>query len=277
MRILHDFDPFLWQIHGNFGIRWYSIPYLLGFLLAFLMLQGAAGRGDVENLDEDGVYSFLIYLILGVLLGARFFHVFVFEFANYGFDPLAWIAVWRGGMAFHGGLVGAAGATWLFCSRYEVRVYALLDRIALPTAFALGLGRIANFINGEMIGTPYSGAFCVDYSQSRYLADPPEECRHPTQLYEWLKNWLILGVLWVQYRHVKPRPGTIFWTFVTLYGLIRFWLMYLRDEAVVWAGMTLSQVFSALMFVVGVSFLAWIHRDRLQGGAGPAAGAEAAG
>ncbi len=262
-RILHDFDPFLLRIHGSFGIRWYALPYILGFLLAWWLLLRAARRNAVPNLDEDGVYEYLLWLIGGVIFGARFFHVFVFEYSVYGFDPMAWIAIWNGGMAFHGGLVGVPVATWLFARRSGVPIFALLDRLVIPAAFALGLGRIANFVNGEMYGTRWDGPFCVDYTQSRWLRDPPEGCRHPVQLYEFAKEWTVLAVLWLEERYANPRPGALFWTFVAVYGLLRFPLMYLRVEPHVLAGLTLSQLFSGLQAVAGLAALAWIYRDRL--------------
>lgn len=263
IRILHDFDPFLVRIAGDFGIRWYAVPYLLGFLLAWWVFRRAAERGTIEGLDEDGVYEFLIWLILGVLIGARFFHVFVFEYEQYGFDPAAWIAIWNGGMAFHGGLVGVPAATWLFARHKGMPVYAFLDRLVIPAALVLGLGRLANFVNGEMPGTRWTGPLCVDYEHSRYLADPPEGCRHPVQLYEAAKEWVVAGVLWLEVRFMAPRPGVLFWSFVAAYGLLRFPLMYLRVEPRIWAGMSLSQVFSGLQAVAGLAALAWIYRDRL--------------
>ena len=264
IRILHDFDPFLLRISGDIGVRWYAVPYLLGFLLAWWIFRRAAERGAIA-LDEDGVYEYLIWLILGVLIGARSFHVFVFEFEQYGFDPLAWVAIWRGGMAFHGGLVGVAGATWLFARRQGVPVYAFLDRLVIPTAFALGLGRLANFVNGEMPGTPWSGPLCVDYEHSRWIDDPPRGCRHPVQLYEAAKEWTVMTLMWLEERYLDPRPGALFWSFVALYGLLRFPLMYLRVEPRVWAGLSLSQLFSGLQAVIGLAVLAWIYRDRLSG------------
>lgn len=263
IRILHDFDPFLVRIAGDFGIRWYAVPYLLGFLLAWWVFRRAADRGTIEGLDEDGVYEFLIWLILGVLVGARFFHVFVFEYEQYGFDPVAWIAIWNGGMAFHGGLVGVPAATWLFARHKGMPVYAFLDRLVIPAALVLGLGRLANFVNGEMPGTRWTGPLCVDYEHSRYLADPPEGCRHPVQLYEAAKEWVVAGILWLEVRFMAPRPGVLFWSFVAAYGVLRFPLMYLRVEPRVWAGMSLSQVFSGLQAVAGLAALAWIYRDRL--------------
>jgi phosphatidylglycerol---prolipoprotein diacylglyceryl transferase len=256
-RIVHTLDPYLIQIHGAFGIRWYALPYLLGFLLAYLWLTRASRSREVK-LKEEQVGDLVFYLFLGAILGARFFHVFVFEYRHYGFDPLRWIAVWRGGLSFHGGLVGVVAAVALFARRTGVRIYDLTDRLVVPAAIALGFGRIGNFINAEMPGIPYEGAFCVDYSQNPHLARPPEGCRHPTQLYEMAKNWLIAGVLWTGSTRMRLRPGVLTWAFVMLYGIIRFLLMFLRAEERVWAGLTLSQIFSGLMALAGAAMLASI-------------------
>ncbi len=268
LRIIHDFDPILWRIGELFAIRWYSVPYVLGFLLAFLYLRRAVQRDEIPNLDGERVYYLMYYLMAGVIIGARFFHVFVFEYSRYGFDPLSWIAIWRGGQSFHGALLGAVLATILFTRRYKVAFYDLADRVIIITALALALGRIANFINGEMPGTPYEGPFCVDYSQSRFLTDPPEGCRHPTQLYEMAKNFVIFGVLSTWYGYRRPRPGVIFWSFVGLYGFIRFWLMFIRDESSVWMGLTLSQILSALMALLGAAALVWLSRRPARAGNG---------
>jgi phosphatidylglycerol:prolipoprotein diacylglycerol transferase len=121
----------------------------------------------------------------------------------------------------------------------------------IPIAIALGFGRIANFINAEMYGTLYDGPFCVDYSRNSYLRRPPAGCRHPTQLYEMAKNWIIAAVLWALSRRWRPPPGVVFWSFVSLYGFVRFLLMYLRVEERIWLGLTQSQIFSGLMALVG--------------------------
>jgi phosphatidylglycerol---prolipoprotein diacylglyceryl transferase len=258
MRIIHDIDPFLIRLVGDFGVRWYSLPYILGFGLTYLWLSRAIRRRELPTLKPEDLDTFLVYVVVGVLLGARAFHVFVFELGHYGFDPAAWIAVWRGGLSFHGGLVGAIIAIALFTRRHDLSIYDITDRVALPVAIGLGFGRIGNFINGEMPGTPYDGPFCVDYSQSRYLARPPEGCRHPTQLYEMAKNWVIAGILWTLGSRRTLRPGVITWTFIGLYGAIRFGLMFVREESRVWAGLTLSQIFSGLMALLAAAMLARI-------------------
>jgi phosphatidylglycerol---prolipoprotein diacylglyceryl transferase len=257
-RIEHTFDPFLIYFGGGFGIRWYSLAYILGFFLTRWFLVRAARAGEVRNLTEERVDSYAMLGLFAALLGARFFHVFVFEFHRYGFDPAAWIAVWRGGLSFHGGLTGVALATWWFCRRHDIRFYAIADRAVIPIAAALGFGRIANFINAEMYGTLYDGPFCVSYAGNPNLPFPPQGCRHPTQLYQMLKNWAIAGVLWLLLTRWRPPPGVVFWSFITLYGFIRFFLMYIREEERVWMGLTQSQIFSGMMALAGAIAVGWI-------------------
>jgi phosphatidylglycerol---prolipoprotein diacylglyceryl transferase len=256
--IIHNIDPFVFRIGESFGIRWYSLPYMLGMLFTWLSLRKAARTGSIRNLTEEGAETFVFVAILAALVGARFFHVFVFEFDRYGFDPGAWIAVWRGGLAFHGGLVGIVLAVIWFARKHGIGIYRITDGIAMPVALALALGRIANFINAEMYGTPWDGSFCVDYSQNQYMARPPEGCRHPTQLYESAKNFGLAGALLLVRERLRPRPGVLTWAFVGGYGWIRFGLMYLREERTVFMELTLSQVFSGLMGVLGVIMLAWV-------------------
>jgi phosphatidylglycerol---prolipoprotein diacylglyceryl transferase len=257
-RIIHDFDPFLLRIYGEFGIRWYSLPYILGFVLAYMWMSRSVKRGELPGVKHEDLDTFIGYTVAGVLIGARFFHVFVFEFDAYGFDPFRWIAVWRGGLSFHGGLVGAVAAMLLFAHRFDLPIYTLTDRVAVPVAIALGFGRIGNFINAEMYGTLYDGPLCVDYSQNQHLAHTPQGCRHPTQLYQMLKNWSIAGTLWLVATRWRPRPGVITWLFIGMYGLIRFFLMFIREEERVVGALTLSQVFSGLMALAGAVMLARI-------------------
>jgi phosphatidylglycerol---prolipoprotein diacylglyceryl transferase len=264
--ILHNFDPFLLRLGDGFGIRWYSLPYMLGMLFVYLSLRNAVRKRELPNLTEEGAENFALGAILAALLGARFFHVFVFEFDRYGFDPIAWIAVWRGGLAFHGGLAGVLLTVAWFSYRHGIRAYHLTDRIAVPVLLALGLGRIANFINAEMYGTPYDGPFCVDYSQNQYMASPPDGCRHPTQLYESAKNFGLAGVLFLVRERIRPRPGVLTWSFVAAYGWIRFSLMFVREEERVWMDFTLSQIFSGLMGIVGVAMLVVVFMDRSERG-----------
>jgi phosphatidylglycerol:prolipoprotein diacylglycerol transferase len=262
--IIHNIDPFILRLGDGFGIRWYSLPYMLGMLLTYLSLKKAAVRKELPGMTQEGAENFVLVAIMSALVGARFFHVFVFEFSRYGVDPLAWIAVWRGGLAFHGGLLGVILAVIWFSHKHGTGVYRLLDRITVPVAIALAFGRIANFVNAEMYGKPFDGAFCVDYSQNEYMYLPPEGCRHPVQLYESAKNFGLAGLLFAMREQIRPRPGVLTWTFVALYGWIRFGLMYLRVEDTVWRDLTLSQIFSAGMGILGTIMLLVVLSKRIE-------------
>jgi len=258
-RIIHNFDPYFWRISEGVGIRWFALPAVGGILLAFWILRRALARGEVQRLSVGRLDIYMLSLIGGVFIGARAFHVFVFEFASYGLDPLAWIAFWRGGLSTQGGIVGGVLASLLFCRRHGVEFYAISDRLAIVLALALGFSRIGDFINGSGVGTSYEGLLCVDYSQSGFISDRPVGCRHPTQLYEAGKNWLIFGVLLAVRRVSSPPPGVISWAFVFLYGTIRFLLMFLRDEPVLLLGWSASSWLSAGMTLLGGVMLVQLH------------------
>lgn len=152
--------------------------------------------------------------------------------------------------------------------------YAVTDRLVLVLALALGFAKVGDFINGTGVGTPYEGPLCVDYSQSDFISDPPVGCRHPTQLYEAGKNWLIFGVLLAFRRVSSQPPGVISWAFIFLYGMIRFFLMFLRDEPALLLDWSASIWLSAGMTLIGGAMSARLYRSRptLEPGDPPAAG-----
>jgi phosphatidylglycerol:prolipoprotein diacylglycerol transferase len=254
----HNINPFLLRIYGDIGIRWYSLAYVLGFLALYFILRTVARKKSIKNLTEAAIDPLLLYLIIGVVVGARFFHVFVFEPAYYFAHPGQILMIWQGGLSFHGGLVGVAIALWLFSRKYKIKFLELSDLIAIPLGLFLMLGRIANFINGELYGTITNVSWCVDYSKSQFLLYPPEGCRHPTQLYEAGKNLLIFGILYGLYshdiKHKKNKLGTGFYSglFLVLYGILRFFITFLRDEpTVLRTGISEAQFLCLGMIIVG--------------------------
>jgi phosphatidylglycerol:prolipoprotein diacylglycerol transferase len=258
-RIAHSLDPYLWRISESLGIRWFAIPALAGFLLSFLVLRRAVNRGELRRLSARSLEIYILALIAGVFLGARLFHVFLYQFGSFGLDPQAWIAFWRGGLSTQGGIVGGALATWVFCRRSGIAFYEITDRLAVILALALGFSKIGDFINGTGVGTPYEGPLCVDYSQSEFLSDPPVGCRHPTQLYEAVKDWLVFAVLLTLRRISSLPPGVVSWSFVFAYGLGRFPLMFLREESALLLGWSASSWLSGGMTVLGAAMLARLY------------------
>ncbi|MFH1072207.1 MAG: prolipoprotein diacylglyceryl transferase [Nanoarchaeota archaeon] len=253
----HKISPFIVRISHDFGIRWYGLIYVLGFILVYAVLRSLARKNRIKNLTEERVDILILYLIVGDIIGARLFHVFVFEFSYYKGHLLDIFKIWQGGLSFHGALVGTIVVTWYFCRKYRIKFYDIADAIVFPVAIALALGRIANFINSELYGKITSLPWCVDYSQNPYLANPPDGCRHPSQLYESLKNFFIFGILYSFKRMKKEYPsGFFFWLFVTLYGVLRFFITFTRDEPPIFGtGIAEAQWLSLLMAIVGGIFL----------------------
>lgn len=254
----HTLNPVLVQL-GPFAIRWYSLVYIFGFLLAYLVLVQLTKKGKIKNFPREKVDTFVLYLILGVILGARLFEVFFWEPGYYFANPIEIPQIWHGGMSFHGGLVGAVLVGIWFAKKHHIKVYALADVLVIPAALTLGFGRIANFVNAELWGKQSTVSWCVDYSKNPHIPGLPEGCRHPSQLYEALKNFFIFGVLMVLRNKHLPQ-GFLFWVFVTLYGYLRFLTNIWRADAVLLWGMSVGQVMSLIMAILGTIMLSVLWR-----------------
>ncbi len=250
----HNINPVLVQI-GPLAIRYYSLVYVLGFLLAYFLLINFVKQKKITNLSRERVDSYILWLIVGVILGARIFEVLAWQPGYYFANPIEIPQIWHGGMSFHGGLVGAFVVSFFFCRKYRIDVYELGDLLVIPAAITLGFGRIANFINAELLGKPTSILWlCIDYSKNQFIAGLSEGCRHPSQMYEAIKNFFIFGVLMFM-RSMKLPKGFLFWMFVTLYGFLRFTVNFWRDDPVFIFGLSTGQVMSLIMGIIGTIML----------------------
>jgi len=171
---VHKLDPTLLSL-GPLEIRWYGLVYVLGFFLTIWWLQFLRKKGRL-SLDKEEIWDFGFYLMVGVLVGARLFMIF-WNPEIYLFKPWNLLYIWQGGMSFHGGLVGIVVAGWLYCKKKGLNVLKMADLVSAPVMFALALGRMANFINGELVGRPFNGKWCVVFP------DYGDQCRHPSTLY----------------------------------------------------------------------------------------------
>lgn len=187
--------------------------------------------------------------MIGVILGARLVHVLFWEPAYYLANPLEILAIWRGGLAFHGGLVGVIIGVGYFCKKNNVSIAKVADTLTIPAVFALGLGRIANFINGELWGTVTNVEWCVYFPEA-------EGCRHPVQIYSALKRWIIGGILLLLARK-EHKDGFIFWMFVTLFGIGRFFIDFIREDTL-YFGLSMGQIWSLGMVLVGL-YVLWTY------------------
>ena len=249
---------------GPFQIRYYGLFYALGFVIAYFLISYLAKRRQL-SITKDDVSNFLVYEIIGIVAGSRLVYVVFYNLSFYISNPLEIIAVWHGGLSFHGGLIGAIYATYLFCKKYKIEFYEIADIAVIPVALALALGRMGNFINGELYGRLANIPWCVDYSRNQYISNLPSGCRHPSQIYESIKNLAIFSALWF-IKDKKLPKGSMFWSFVTLYGLFRTVTEFFRqpDEQLgfILNYFTMGQLLSFPLFLIGIYMLIKLNKKK---------------
>jgi phosphatidylglycerol:prolipoprotein diacylglycerol transferase len=244
-----QFDPV--AIHlGSFGIHWYGLMYLTGFL-AFLALgkwqisHRGWHRWTVPMLDDA-----LFFGALGVIIGGRLGYVLFYQLDYFIEHPKDILAVWQGGMSFHGGFLGVLAAMWLFSRKYRLSWLKIMDFVAPLVPIGLGAGRMGNFINGELWGRVTNSDYGMVFPRVDNLL------RHPSQLYEFgLEGVLLFLVLWIY--SSKPRAtGTISALFLIGYGSFRFLAEFTREPddylGLLSMGFSMGQWLSLPMIVLGV-------------------------
>lgn len=247
-------DPVLFHF-GPLAVRWYGLMYLLGFVAAFFIISRLAPRRQLP-LDKDSVSDLLFYIVLGVILGGRIGYILFYNFSYFLGHPLQIFAVWQGGMSFHGGLTGVVVATLIYCRRHAIAILPLADILAIAATIGLGLGRIGNFINGELWGRVTNHPWGMVFPGAGPLP------RHPSQLYEALIEGPIIFFLlyWLFAR--KVRNGAVFFSFLIFYGGGRFIVEFFREPdqqiGFLWGGATMGQILCLAMILLGSGGLFWI-------------------
>jgi phosphatidylglycerol:prolipoprotein diacylglycerol transferase len=253
MLVHPQFDPIAIHI-GSFGIHWYGLMYLTAFM-AFLWL----GRWQIANRpwyawSPQMLDDALFYGALGVVLGGRLGYVLFYQPSYYFMHPLEIPAVWRGGMSFHGGFLGVLTVMWLFAKSRKLHFLALMDFVAPLVPLGLGAGRLGNFINGELWGRP------TDLPWGMVFPYVDLQPRHPSQLYEFgLEGIVLFLMLWIYSR--KPRPtGAISGIFLIGYGSFRFLVEFTRQPdsflGLLSLGLSMGQWLSLPMVLVGIWMMA---------------------
>lgn len=258
-----NIDPALFRF-GPFEIRWYGLMYVVGFLAAYLLIPRQK-RAQVLGLDGRGLQDLLFYLAVGLVVGGRFGYVLFYQASNLGEylrHPLEIIAVWHGGMSFHGGLIGAMLAGVLFSQRRKLPFWDLADLTITVVPIGLGLGRLGNFINGELFGRPTDLPWGMVFPGGGPLP------RHPSQLYEaFLEGACLFLFLWGM-RDRPFRPGAMVCLFLGGYGVARFAVEFFREPdpqiGLLWGFLSMGQVLSIAMMLVSSILWAMILRKRVQ-------------
>lgn len=217
---VHDMSPFLGPHWGNFGIRYYGLAYVLGFVIAGWLLHRYARAGR-SRLPAEKVMDLMMAIVLGVMIGGRVGHFILYEPGQLIRSPLSFFRVWEGGMASHGGFAGVIVALFWFARANRIPFLHIGDLVASVASAGLMLGRIANFINGELWGKPTSVSWAVIFPRT----DPEQLARHPSQLYQAaLEGGLLLAYMqWRFWRSdvVRTNPGRLAGEFFIGYALLR--------------------------------------------------------
>lgn len=247
---VHNIDPIFGNI-GGFYLWWYGLSYTFGFVGVFFWLR--RNRATlVMNMNE--VYNLTIFMAIGVLVGGRMIEVIFYEWAYYGSHLWHIPAVWLGGMSTHGILLGAIIGIVLFCKLYQRSFFEIADILAVAGAYIMGVGRIGNFIDGQIVGSVTEVFWGVKFPDA-------EGFRHPVVLYDGVKNLLLIPFL-LMIRRTRPPRGVIVSHFLLWYGFLRIFVDFFREYRTSFYGFPPGQEFNILMTVLGSCLLFWFYRKR---------------
>tara|TARA_B100000427_G_scaffold168502_2_gene140057 strand:+ start:5466 stop:6251 length:786 start_codon:yes stop_codon:yes gene_type:complete len=221
MLVYPNIDPILISI-GPLHIRWYGLAYLAGIILPFIVFKKAYRHHLKMSIDD--ILNYISYLIIGIIIGGRIGYVLFYDFIEFLHAPYLIVAIWKGGMSYHGGAIGSIISTILFAKRYHINKLMLLDLLAIGSTIGIFLGRIANFINGELFGRVTTSPLGMIFPMGGPLP------RHPSQLYEsFAEGFLLFLILWIIRRYLTPKPGILGSIYLILYGSFRFVLEFFRE------------------------------------------------
>ncbi len=251
-------DPVFLSI-GPLQFRWYGLMYILAFVASYFILRAEIRRKQLP-LTTDDVADLVFYGAMGVVLGGRLGYILFYNLSFYLANPLRLFAVWEGGMSFHGGFLGVIAAFVLYARRKRISFWALIDMAAQCAPVGLGLGRIGNFINGELYGRETNVPWGIIFPGGG------EAPRHPSQLYEAFLEGLLLFLIVRFAARRSSATGVAGWTFVAGYGLFRFIVEFFRQpdaQLGTFLGLfSMGQLLSFPMFLLGSAMVLRITRRK---------------
>lgn len=252
-------DPVAFHL-GPLQVHWYGLSYLISFLLAWGLASYRANQPSSGWRDQE-VSDLIFYSALGVVIGGRVGYMLFYNFSEWLEEPLSLFKVWDGGMSFHGGMLGVGVATWLFARRYHRTWIQVIDFVAPLVPLGLACGRLGNFINGELWGRLSQAPWAMVFPSGG--PNP----RHPSQLYEFLLEGVVLFViLWTYSRRPRP-PFAVTAMFLFWYGVFRFCLEFFREPDaplgfIAFDWLTMGQLLSFPMILVGLIVLIRTNRNK---------------
>jgi len=244
---INNFDPVAFQII-SFEIRWYSLAYILGISIGWILCK----KIFIKNLDINQKFDdYITYLIIGIIIGGRLGYVLFYNLNYYIENIVDIFKIWQGGMSFHGGLLGIVVTSILFAKKNNQDPFLYTDLVSLVAPIGIFFGRLANFINSELYGKVTEVPWAVTFIQVDNLS------RHPSQLYEAIFEGIILFILLLYFRkkNFLAKPGLISGLFLIFYSIFRFNIEFFRvpDEQIGYLTLNLSmgQIISLVFIVIG--------------------------
>ena len=244
---INNFDPVAFQIM-SFEIRWYSLAYILGIIIGWILCKKILIKNPDINQKFD---DYITFLIIGIILGGRLGYVLFYNLNYYTSNIVDIFKIWQGGMSFHGGLLGIIIASILFAKKNNQDTFIYTDLVSLVAPIGIFFGRLANFVNSELYGKVTDVPWAVTFIQVDNLS------RHPSQLYEAIFEGVILFVLLLYFRNKNylERPGLISGLFLIFYSIFRFCIEFFRvpDEQIGYLifNLSMGQIISLIFIIIG--------------------------
>ncbi|MBS0236597.1 MAG: prolipoprotein diacylglyceryl transferase [Proteobacteria bacterium] len=255
--LLHSFDPIAIQL-GPISIRWYSLAYIVGIIAALWLISRLNQRlKQVVFVNNEQIYDSLLWVVFGIIIGGRLGYIIFYYTASVQKDWLSAVRIWDGGMSFHGGLVGLVIGLWLYSRRANINFLRVCDLASCASPIGLFLGRVANFINGELYGKPTDLPWAVVFPMVDH------QPRHPSQLYEAvLEGILLLCIMLLSFwsEAIRNTPGRLSGLFLVSYASIRITVEHFFREPDMQLGLfygilSMGQILSLPMLLVGIYLL----------------------
>ncbi|MCB1500688.1 MAG: prolipoprotein diacylglyceryl transferase [Bauldia sp.] len=260
-------DPVLVEV-GPFAIRWYALAYIVGIFLGWWYAKRLVRNPSIwgpagSPMTPADIDDFVVWCAVGIILGGRIGYVLFYDFPLFAANPAEIFALWHGGMSFHGGFLGTVLAMVIFSRVRKIPTWSLIDVIAPSVTFGLFLGRLANFINGELYGR------ATDVPWAMVFPGGGPEPRHPSQLYEALLEgvvlFAVLRLLTNRFGKLQ-HPGFVSGAFATGYGLARTFVEFFREPDIqigyLAGGLTMGMILSIPMILAGIVLMVWASRRK---------------
>jgi phosphatidylglycerol:prolipoprotein diacylglycerol transferase len=255
---INNFDPVALQIL-SFEIRWYSLAYIAGIVIGWLLCKKIFIRNSSINEIFD---DYITYLIIGIIIGGRFGYIILYNFSYFINNPIDIFKIWEGGMSFHGGLIGVIVASLIFAKKHKKDPFLFMDLVSLVAPIGIFFGRLANFINSELYGKITEVPWAVIFVQIDNMS------RHPSQLYEAILEGIILFLILIHFRkkNYQANPGLISSLFLIFYSIFRFTIEFFRipDEQLGYLILNLSmgQIISLISISLGITLFYFKNENK---------------